>query len=97
MKPLVLQSIEDVTGHRCVDIIRLADGRFTFRECRRDPEDSHGWRYLSGAQTAIFDTAEAARAAALAEIGWMQTERDRGMEWTPSLTHTKQDLKLLRS
>ncbi|MDX8354414.1 hypothetical protein [Cognatiyoonia sp. IB215182] len=79
MKSLVIQSIEHATGDRCVDIIRLPDGQFTFRECRHDPEDSHGWRHLSGAQPATFDTAEAARAAALAEIGWMQTDRDGGM------------------
>jgi hypothetical protein len=72
MKPLVLASIEDETGDRCVDIIRLTDGRFAYRECRRDPEDSHGWRYLSEAPPASFDTEDAAREAAIEGVGWMR-------------------------
>ncbi len=71
MKPLVLVSIEDATGDRCVDIIRLADGQFAYRECRRDPEDAHGWRYLSEADPTGFDSEAAAREAALANVGWM--------------------------
>lgn len=77
MKPLVLASIEDAGGDRCVDILRLNDGRFAYRECRRDPEDSHGWRYLSEATPATFDTEADAREAALVEIGWMQDGGDR--------------------
>lgn len=71
MKPLVLASIEDETGDRCVDIIRLPDGQFAYRECRRDPEDGHGWRYLSEAPPPMFDTEAAARDAAARDIGWM--------------------------
>ncbi|EBA12923.1 hypothetical protein [Roseobacter sp. CCS2] len=71
MKPLVLASIEDASGDRCVDIIRLSDGQFAYRECRRDPEDGHGWRYLSAAPPAIFDSEDAARKAAMRDIGWM--------------------------
>lgn len=71
MKPLVLHSIEDDTGDRCVDILQLADGQFTYRECRRDPEDGHGWRHLSGTIFATFDTAAAARQAAQTEVAWL--------------------------
>ena len=78
MKPLVLQSIEDETGDRCVDIIRLPDGNYTYRECRRDPEDGHGWRHLSGAILTTFDTAAAARQAAGKEVAWLKDDsRDR--------------------
>ena len=78
MKPLVLISIEDETGDRCVDIIRQSDGRFTFRECRRDPEDSHGWRYLSAAMPPAFDSSAEAREAAILAVGWMERDgRDR--------------------
>lgn len=73
MKPLVLASIEDETGDRCVDILRLSDGQFAFRECRRDPEDGHGWRYLSEADPEPFDTKAAARDAAQEAIGWLDT------------------------
>ena len=72
MKPLVLASIEDATGDRCVDIIRLSDGRFAYRECRRDPEDGHGWRHLSEAPPTPFDTEAGARKAAVQDIVWME-------------------------
>jgi len=71
MKPLVLASIEDASGNRCVDIIRLSDGQFAYRECRRDPEDGHGWMYLSEAPPTPFDTEAAARKAAVQDVGWM--------------------------
>lgn len=71
-KPLVLASIEDASGDRCVDIVRLANGQFAYRECRRDPEDGHGWRYLSNAAPTPFDTEEAAREAAARDVNWMQ-------------------------
>ncbi len=78
MKPLVLTSIEDETGDRCVDILQLDEGRFTYRECRRDPEDGHGWRHLSGAILTTFDTAAAARQAAGEEVAWLKDDsRDR--------------------
>lgn len=73
MKSVVLQSIEDLGGDRCVDILRRADGRFTYRECRRDPEDSHGWRALQGGAPTDFDTEAAAVAAAHQSVGWMRS------------------------
>ncbi len=72
MKPLVLASIEDESGDHCVDIIRIGAAQFTFRECRRDPEDGHRWRYLSAAAPELFDTEDAARQAATEVVGWMQ-------------------------
>lgn len=77
MKPLVLASIEDETGDRCVDIIRLSQTRFAYRECRRDPEDGHGWRYLSQAEPPMFESEAAARSAAAEAIGWMCDDGDR--------------------
>ena len=77
MKPLVLASIEDATGDRCVDIVRMTAGRFAFRECRRDPEDGHGWRYLSEAEPVTFETEAAARDAAKEAVGWMCDGGDR--------------------
>jgi len=74
VKPIVVQSIEDVTGDRCVDIMRLANGQFAFRECRRDPEDSHGWRYLSEVPPQGFRSQAAARKAAALKVGWMQED-----------------------
>lgn len=72
MKPLVLASIEDETGDRCVDILRLDIGQYAFRECRSDPEDGAGWRYLSNAPPTVFDSETDGREAAAAAIGWMR-------------------------
>ena len=72
MKPVVRASIEDDSGDRCVDIIRFGPAQFGFRECRRDPEDGHGWRYLSAIAPELFYTEDAARQAATEGVGWMR-------------------------
>ena len=71
MKPLVLASIEDNGGDRCVDILRLSDTEFGFSECRRDPEDSHGWRRLNGI-VAGYPSEVDARKAAEDAVGWLK-------------------------
>lgn len=71
MKPRVLALLEDGTGDRCVDILAVAEGNFGYSECRRDPEDSHGWRRLSGIRDG-FATQAGARAAAGETVGWLE-------------------------
>ncbi len=66
----VLESIEDAAGDRCVDILALDTG-YGYSECRRDPEDPHGWRRVSGI-TDGFPSERAARNAAQANIGWLE-------------------------
>ena len=70
-KPVVQRSIEDWSGQRCVDVRRHADGLFSWAECRRDPEDSHGWRYL-GLGAEGFASEDAAVADAKAKVDWME-------------------------
>ena len=70
-KPVVVASLEDDTGDRCVDILRHSDGSYTYAECRRDPEDSHGWRRLSEAEGDRFATEFAAYNAALRDVPWL--------------------------
>lgn len=70
-KPLVVASLEDDTGDRCVDILQHPEGHFTYAECRRDPEDSHGWRRLSAAEGPAFKTQFAAYSAALKAVPWL--------------------------
>ncbi|WP_224815848.1 hypothetical protein [Hasllibacter sp. MH4015] len=72
-KAIVVQSIEDWSGQRCVDLRRGADGVFSWAECRRDPEDRHGWRVL-GHGADGFASADAARADAHGSVGWMEDE-----------------------
>lgn len=65
---LVLASLEDESGDRCVDLLRQG-ADFGWVECRRDPEDAHGWRHLHPPRMG-FDDAATARADAVAAIGW---------------------------
>jgi len=69
MKPVVVQSLNDEGGDRCVDILRLAAG-FAWVECRRDPEDGHGWRSLPPRRDG-FVTEHAALRDARATVGWL--------------------------
>lgn len=70
-KPLVVASLEDDTGDRCVDIVKHSDAHFTYVECRRDPEDNHGWRKLSEAEGRAYPTEFAAYSAAMRDIDWL--------------------------
>ena len=70
MKPLVLASLESADGTRCVDLMDLRDNTFGWVECRRDPEDAHGWRHV-GAIRRGFGTAAQAEAAARDAVGWL--------------------------
>ncbi len=71
MKPLVVRSIEDESGQRCVDLRRHGDGLFSWVECRRDPEDGHGWRVLGPGAGGFSGEAEAL-ADARACVAWME-------------------------
>ncbi|ABD56333.1 hypothetical protein [Jannaschia sp. CCS1] len=71
MKRLVVRSIEDWSGQRCVDVRREPDGLFSWAECRRDPEDAHGWRFLGVGAEGFSGEAEAT-ADAVASVAWME-------------------------
>jgi hypothetical protein len=70
-KPTVLLSLEDPEGRRCVDIFRRADGRFGFKEFRRDPEDGGGWTMTADFSPLAYASQDAALAAAAATLGWL--------------------------
>ena len=65
----VIESIEDESGDRCLDLIRLGD-RWSWVECRRDPEDAHVWRRLYPPRGDFADRA-AALADARREVEWL--------------------------
>jgi hypothetical protein len=69
VKPVVVRSLNDATGTRCVDVRQVAGG-FEWVECRRDPEDGHGWRVI-GAATGGYASVEAAMDGARAHVGWL--------------------------
>ena len=56
---------------RCVDLFVRPDGTFGFEEYRRDMEDGRGWFAIGGYGALIFPTADDARAAAVATVGWL--------------------------
>ena len=77
MANVVLKSIENTGGERCVDIFRRDDGTFGFEEWRRDPEDGGRWRQVGFYGSAVFETAEDATARAKASVGWLVDILDR--------------------
>ncbi len=74
---VVLDSLENFDGSRCVDIFRRADNTFGFEEFRRDPEDGGLWTpvaYFSGGE---FKSKEEAVAIAESMVAWLTDPRDR--------------------
>ncbi|MFZ1727179.1 MAG: hypothetical protein WBO29_03730 [Albidovulum sp.] len=71
MKPVVVCSVNDESGQRCVDFLHLSDGQYQFRECRRDPEDSFGWRLLSEPSDRRYCSPTEAKLAAVSLVGWL--------------------------
>ena len=67
---VVMRSVEDASGQRCVDLIRLGAGGWAFVACRRDPEDSHGWRRLARPEGG-FTSEEEALKGAQAAVAWL--------------------------
>jgi hypothetical protein len=68
---LVLASLEDGTGLRCVDVYRTRDGAVLWDEWRRDPEDPSGWHATGRRAASTFDDESTARNAAAATIEWL--------------------------
>ena len=70
-RPLVLASLENGDGTRCVDLFRRPDGTFGFEEFRRDPEDPRGWSGAAGYGARVFDDEITARTAAEQAVQWL--------------------------
>lgn len=70
---VVTCSINDQTGLRCLDLVRIAQGRHIWLECRRDPEDSHGWRVVFYAADEFASESEALRDARC-QVAWLAKE-----------------------
>ena len=68
-RPVVLASLEDAEGFRCVDIFRRIDGTFGFKEFRRDPEDAR-WTLIGDFSDLVYSTQDDALKAAAANISW---------------------------
>lgn len=73
MSRVVTRSINDQTGLRCLDLVQIDQGRHIWLECRRDPEDSHGWRVVFYAEDEFASAAEALRDAR-ERVAWLEEE-----------------------
>jgi hypothetical protein len=65
-------SIENFEHDRCVDLFSRPDGTCGFEEFRHDPEDSGAWTPVSFYSGSIYASREAAFAAALQSVTWLQ-------------------------
>ena len=69
---MIIHSIEDETGIHCVDVARDANGTFTFKVFRRDPEDQGRWTLVADfSKTAYASEADAFDAAG-EKIPWVK-------------------------
>jgi hypothetical protein len=68
----VFISIENFEHDRCVDLFSRPDGTCGFEEFRHDPEDSGAWTPVSFYSGSIYASREAAFAAALQSVTWLQ-------------------------
>ena len=73
MTRFVTRSINDQTGLRCLDFVQTGPDRHIWLECRRDPEDSHGWRVVFYAADEFTSEAEALRDAR-GRVAWLKAE-----------------------
>lgn len=67
---IVIASIENAQGDRCVDLFHRPDGSFGFEEFRRDPEDVGAWTPLAYHSGRGFAARAEAEAAARAAVPW---------------------------
>ena len=75
---VVVASLENAEGTRCVDLIERDDGSFVFNECRRDPEDGGRWTLIAEYTSTAYPTRDAVTRAAAARIPWLATLRASG-------------------
>lgn len=71
MNAAIINSIEDNDGLRCADIARGDDGRFYFREFRRDPEDGGRWTLTADYSATRYPAEADAIAAASIRLPWL--------------------------
>jgi hypothetical protein len=71
----VVTSLHNDDVDRCVDIVRLADGTFGFKEFRRDPEDSGGWTLVGYNPRGRYASEAQAIAAATATVAWLRDQQ----------------------
>ncbi len=79
MSDSVVATVHNEDAHRCVKIIKQQDGRFGFKEFRRDPEDAGGWTLVSDNPGTCATEAQAL-GAARAGVAWLRDTTDSRMK-----------------
>lgn len=69
-RPMVVTSLEDADGFRCVDIFERPDRTFGFKEFRRDPEDAGRWTLVGDYSHQTYSTKDETLRAAAASLPW---------------------------
>jgi hypothetical protein len=77
----VVTSVETADHDRCVDLFSRPDGTWGFEEFRRDVEDQGAWTPVSYSSSIAYASREAAFAAAIRSVGWLEEAAGR----SPSL------------
>jgi hypothetical protein len=67
---IAVNSIENVTHDRCLDLFLRPDGTYGFEEFRRDVEDGGAWTQVAYFSHAAWPSQDAALAAAKARVAW---------------------------
>ena len=70
----VIATLHNPEADRYVKIVKGDEGRFSFKEYRKDPEDAGGWTVVSDPR-AQYATDEEALAAAERGIPWFRDMR----------------------
>ncbi len=71
MTAKVVVSLEAETGDRCVDILRMDEDCYAFRECERNGGTS--WRKMPQRLPEVYPTYVQALAAARSTVDWLRT------------------------
>ncbi|QRX81911.1 hypothetical protein [Glaciimonas sp. PAMC28666] len=69
---MVIDSIEDETGIHCVDLAQDANGAFSFKVFRKDPEDQGRWTLVADYSHTIYATEAEVLEAAAGKIPWLK-------------------------
>ncbi|MGS0741642.1 hypothetical protein ACVBEF_07385 [Glaciimonas sp. GG7] len=68
---MTINSIEDVSGLHCVDVMHHPDGTFSFKVFRKDPEDEGRWTMVGDYSGLRFQDENAAVREAAAQVPWL--------------------------
>ena len=71
MSSVVLNSIENFNGDRCLDVFERDNGTFGFEEFRKEPESKTGWVPVGYYSDGIYKTEGLAFLEAKLRVLWL--------------------------